>query len=319
MDVIYYSETFDGFLENTGATIGVFDGVHVGHQELIGALIKESKALLVTPTVITFNRHPDYYLNPRKAPKMLSSLNQRLRWFNQLGVKKVLVIEFNKEFASIKAEDFIKEILLKKLKTKLIVVGKNFKFGYKRLGDTALLERLSKPFGYQLEIFGPFEHKGNVVSSTLVRSLVNQGDIQSAQEFLGRPYQIEGVVVKGDGRGLQLGYPTANIATSPEILWPPNGIYAGAIEVPGVGNFKTAVSIGNRPTFYDEGPRALEAYLLDFSGNLYDKEVFLSFFKKLRNEIKFKTVEDLLVQMVTDVQEVRNLDYKIDLWQKKKS
>lgn len=299
--------------DKMAVSVGVFDGCHVGHQNLLNHLVEKAKEKNLKSCVITFRKHPDYFLRPDKAPKMLSTLDQRLGWFKELGVENVIVVDFDKHFSQLTAEQFIANLLIEKLKTKLVVVGHNFKFGKNRAGDINLLKQYQDKYGYTLDVFGPFKHNSEVVSSTLIRSLVKKGEIEIANELLNRRYEIVGKVVKGDKRGSELGFPTANVDTEKYLLWPQNGIYAGTVKIKNLGTYKAAISIGKRPTFYEQGVPSLEAYLLDFSYDIYGYEVTVGFVKRLRDERKFSDVKDLIVQMVKDVEETRNLDYKIEL------
>ena len=278
-----------------GLTIGNFDGVHIGHQALIQKLIEESKRRKITPSVMTFEPHPKEFFVPENAPTRLTSLREKLEFFLSCGVENVFVCAFNKKFASISSEVFMHQILKEQLKTKLIIVGDDFRFGAQRLAGT---EDLRKS-GFELFEIPEIDVKGKRVSSTSIREDLKEGRIESVTTFLGRPYTISGKVVEGDKRGRQMGFPTANIHmkhTRPALT----GVYAVKL-----GNRNGVANLGIRPTVAGIPKLLLEVHLLDFEGDLYGRQVEVIFIEKLREEQKFSGLPALKAAIHNDIEQAR--------------
>jgi riboflavin kinase / FMN adenylyltransferase len=271
------------------AAIGTFDGVHRGHRRVLETLLAESEEL--TPTVVTFWPHPRIVFGYDVA--LLSPLERRLELLADAGVAETLVLEFTPGFAATPAETFATE-LLRGMGTELVVAGPDFRFGHKRGGDLALLERL----GFRVRRVDPIEG----VSSTEIRRLLRAGEVVAAAELLGRPAEVEGPVVSGDARGGTLGFPTANLRVDAPLLVPANGIYAGRAE-----GHRAAVSIGTNP-HYGGRERRVEAFLLDFEGDLYGRRLIVQLWRRLRDERAFPSERELIEQIARDVEATRGAE-----------
>ena len=295
-------------------TIGVYDGVHLGHRALIGRVQTMAGELDAASAVVTFDRHPATVVRPDSAPKLLTDLAQRLELLASTGLDYAVVIPFDEERAQESAGDFVREVLVDCLRARAVVVGHDFHFGHGRAGNVPLLQRMGAEFGFDVLGIsrvgdGDADGEGNVVSSTRIRRALAGGDVAAAAALLGRPHEVRGVVVRGDQRGRDLGFPTANVAVPADVLLPADGIYAGWYERPdaaGRSVHPTAISVGRRPTFYDDAEASLlEAYLLDFDGDLYGEEARVRFVARLRGEVKFDSVDALVAQMARDVDATR--------------
>jgi riboflavin kinase/FMN adenylyltransferase len=289
----------------TVVTIGVYDGVHLGHRALIGRVRAMADELGAASAVVTFDRHPAEVVRPASAPGLLTDLDQRLELLASTGVDYTLVIHFDETRASESAEDFVREILVSCLHTRAVVVGHDFHFGKGRGGNVPLLQRMGAELGF--DVLGIMLVGDDVpVSSTRIRELLGAGDMDEAAELLGRPHEVRGVVDHGDGRGRRLGFPTANIAVPSEILLPADGIYAGWYERPAGDVHAAAISVGRRPTFHADAEHSLlEAYLLDFEGDLYGEPAKVRFVTRLRGEQKFDSADALVAQISKDVEATR--------------
>jgi riboflavin kinase/FMN adenylyltransferase len=300
-------------------TIGAFDGVHLGHQALL-RLVREQAAERDLPTaLVTFDRHPAQVVRPESAPKLLTGLAQKLELLEATGlVDHAVVLTFDENRRRESAEDFVTEVLGGCLNARLVVVGADFHFGNGRRGNVALLERMGRDLGFEVvgldlvrgDLASPGDAGPEAVtySSTLVRQRLAGGDVRGAAEILGRVHDVRGTVVEGDRRGRELGFPTANVAIPEEICLPAAGIYAGTFTgADGVAR-PAAISLGHRPTFYtDQAYLLLEAYLLDFTGDLYGQEASVGFVDRIRSEERFDSVEDLVAAMHRDVEAARRV------------
>jgi riboflavin kinase / FMN adenylyltransferase len=294
-------------------TIGAFDGVHLGHQALL-RMVRERAAERGLPTaLVTFDRHPAQVVRPESAPKLLTSLPQKLELLEATGlVDHALVLTFDEQRRRESAEDFVTQVLEGCLHARLVVVGADFHFGNGRRGNVALLERMGRDLGFDvvgLDLVRAAEDADRVTySSTLVRQRLADGDVRGAAEILGRVHEVRGTVVEGDRRGRELGFPTANVAVPEEICLPAGGIYAGTFTgTDGVAR-PAAISLGHRPTFYtDQAYLLLEAYLLDFNGDLYGQAASVGFVERIRAEERFDSVEALVAAMHRDVEAARRL------------
>ena len=319
------AEELAGAALGSAVTIGAYDGVHVGHQRLLGVLRARAEALGVPAVVVTFDRHPATVIRPESAPLLLTDNEQKLELLASCGVDLTVVVSFDTERANESATDFVDEVLCDGLGAKAIVVGEDFHFGHGRLGDVALLRRLGGERGFDVtgvelgaagELGGAAG--GATVSSTRIRALVAAGDVAAAARLLARPHEVRGEVVHGDGRGgSQLGMPTANVAVLPGIAVPALGIYAGWCRRADGSLHPAAISVGVRPTFAApaaaSSPAAappaplVEAYLIGFDGDLYGERVGVAFAERLREERRFERVDDLVEQMWADVEAVRRV------------
>lgn len=297
--------------EPCAVTIGAYDGVHLGHQAVIGRTRAEAAARGAKTAVVTFDRHPASVVRPSSAPKLLSTLDQKLELLDGLGVDYTYVVHFDAERSHESAEDFVREVLVDCLHATAIVVGSDFHFGRNRQGNVALLERIGKERAFEtigLDLVPSTVDSGRVVSSTAIREAVAAGDMAAAAAMLGRVHELRGFVAHGDKRGRTLGFPTANVAVPADLLLPGDGIYAGWYFRPDGSRYPTAVNVGRRPTFYQDAPVSLvEAFLIDFQGDLYDEPARVQFVTRLRPELKFESVDALVQRMRADVEEARRV------------
>ena len=298
MDVVTDPAGFVAPAAGTAVTIGAYDGVHRGHQFVIGQLRQLAEARGLATVVLTFDRHPASVVRPESAPKLLTDLDQKLENLASTGVDEAVVVPFDEARSQEEPEDFVRDVLAGALAARVVVVGEDFHFGRRRRGNVALLQEMGGALGFEVVhvplLPGP--------SSTAVRTLLAAGDVAGAADLLGRPHEVRGRVERGDRRGRDLGYPTANVAVPTEILLPAPGIYAGWYG----GDQAAAISVGSRPTFHDgAGPVVLEAYLLDFDGDLYGQAARVSFVSRLRDEERFESTDALVEQMARDVEATR--------------
>ncbi len=294
-------------------TIGVFDGVHRGHQQIIGHTVERARQLGIASVVVTFDPHPSEVVRPGSHPAILTESGRKAELVEELGVDVLCVIPFTLEFSHLSAETFVHDVLVEHLHASAVVVGENFRFGHRAAGDVALLERLGRTFGFIVE-GAPLISSAHgsdlnnpVVSSTYIRSCVDAGDVEAAARALGRPHRLEGIVVRGDRRGRGLGFPTANVASSPHAAVPADGVYAAWLARRGPDRreaLRAAVSIGTNPTFSGR-ERRVEAYVLDFDGDLYGERLALDFVSRLREMRKYDGIDPLLVQIEQDVADTR--------------
>jgi riboflavin kinase/FMN adenylyltransferase len=298
--------------EGAAVTVGFFDGVHLGHRAVIATARRLATARGATTAAVTFDRHPATVVRPESAPLLLTDLDQRLERLAEAGVEVTLVVPFDEVRAKEPAEEFVTEILVGCLAARAVVVGADFHFGHRRRGDVALLRAMGAEHGFEVHGVdlagagaGP---PGTVpaISSTAIRRALAAGDVAAANRMLGRPHEVRGVVERGDQRGAALGYPTANVAVPPSIQLPAPGIYAGWYVGPRGTAHAAAVALGRRPTFSPASDRLLlEAYLLDFEGDLYGEAAAVRFVERLRDEERFDSVEELVAQMGRDVEATR--------------
>ena len=282
--------------------LGVFDGVHLGHRALIAHLVRGSRAAGAATLAATFDPLPIEVLAPGAPPSALSDAEERCALLHEAGADAVALIRFDQAFAALPPETFVARLMSTGAVGR-VVVGSDFRFGRGRSGDLTLLRQLGQQHGFEVDEFPPLAIAGAVVSSTRIRNALRAGEAEIAAALLGRPYAVRGGVVRGEQRGRGLGYPTINIETPPQRVLPKDGIYAMWIEVGG-RRHRAAASLGLRPTF-GSGPRRLEAFLLDFSGELYGAHVRASFVRRLRDELYFEGPEALAAQIARDVEEAR--------------
>lgn len=290
-------------------TVGVFDGVHRGHQQLIGTAVRRGRERGLPTVLVTFDPHPAEIVRPGSHPARLTSLARRAELVSGLGVDAFCVLPFTTELARTEAAEFAHEVLVARLHAAAVVVGANFTFGHRAAGDVALLERLGARFGFAVEGLGlisdPTVDGGITFSSTYVRACIDAGDVTAAAAALGRPHRVEGVVVHGERRGRSLGFPTANVAMPPFTAVPADGVYAGRFVI-GERTLPAAVSVGTNPTFSGRA-RTVEAYVLDVDEDFYGHEVAVDFVHRLRGQQRFDAVEPLVAQMHRDVARTRQL------------
>jgi len=282
-------------------TIGVFDGVHAGHRYLLEKLQQRAAEKNLLSGVVTFNPHPQSVLHPHNQLPSLSSLDDRVRAFQELGVKIVAVLTFTPKVAQLSAREFM-SLVNKQLKMRGIMVGPDFTLGRGGEGNINLLRALGREMKFSVEVIPPLTINGEVVSSTLIRRALVQGDMRKVERLMGRYFYMGGKVITSDKRGRVLGFPTANLDIRPQQALPGNGIYATIAQVDGK-QFPSATNIGIRPTF-GEREKTVETHLLNYKGDLYGKDMRLEFVQKLRDEQRFPSSEELKVQIEKDVREV---------------
>ncbi|MFN3976449.1 MAG: bifunctional riboflavin kinase/FAD synthetase [Aquificaceae bacterium] len=285
----------------TVITVGNFDGVHLGHKLLLKKVKDRAEERGLKSLVLSFYPHPIKVLSPFQAPCELTDMHERAELILQEGIESVVFIKFDKNFATLSAEDFIKEVIVKRLRCKHLVVGYDWRFGYRREGEIELAREMGKGLGFEVEEVEPFRINGHVVSSTLIRRLLHMGRLQEASLYLGRNYSIKRRVIKGDGRGSSLGFPTANLEKT-EDLCLKEGVYVVRVE----NSFIGVANYGRRPTF-DGNKKVLEVHILDFQGNLKGKFIKVEFLEFLREEKKFNTPQDLIKQIEEDILRARSL------------
>jgi len=286
--------------------IGVFDGVHRGHQAVISTSARHAHSADGTPVVLTFDPHPAKILRPNDAPHLLTATQHKIALIRNLGVGHLLLIKFDKNFAATTPEDFIQQLVTHSKTLREICVGHEWSFGKNRTGNLDLLKKLGARFHFNVVGIPPVMAKGEVVSSTAIRQAVEDGDLKKAAQMLGRDYTILGTVVRGDNLGKKIGFPTANLSAHSE-QFPPNGIYFAEAWIEGV-LYHGVVNLGYRPTVSAEkNERVLEIHLLDFDRDIYGEDVELRFIQYLRPERKFESVDALVRQIDADVRQAREL------------
>jgi riboflavin kinase/FMN adenylyltransferase len=288
------------------AALGMFDGVHLGHQHIVASSVAAARDCGGLALVVTFDRHPAAIVAPERVPQLLQPLSARLAALERLQPEALWLISFDEAFSHKSGAEFIRELARDAAPLRRVCVGENFHFGHQRTGNAALLRQLSGELGFEFAAAGPVQADGQAISSTRIREAVRQGEFASAERLLGRPYELTGAVVRGDQVGRQLGYPTANLDVAGLVV-PPHGVYAtrgviGGREFPGVTN------LGLRPTLREAKPRLhVETHLFDFDGELYGQNVALRFAAKLRDEQRFASLEELRAQIQRDAAAARQV------------
>ena len=290
-------------------TIGAYDGVHRGHQAVIGQVRKEALQLGCQSVVVTFDKHPASVVRPESAPKLLTDLDQKLELLQQTGIDATLIVEFNRERSTEDPALFVKRVLVDTLRAQVVVVGEDFHFGFNRGGNVAMLRELGKQFDFQVEPVKLIARPDGVeepVSSTSIRRALAGGQVETATNLLGRAYEVRGVVVNGDKRGRIIGFPTANVEVPNAMCLPADGVYAGKFQCDDGSVHACAINLGRRPTFFEHADHSLlEAHLLDFDGDLYGQKVSVTFEHFLRSERKFDGLEAIKTQLQLDVAAAR--------------
>jgi riboflavin kinase/FMN adenylyltransferase len=286
-------------LRPTVLTLGVFDGLHLGHQKIMRTIVERARALQAVPTVITFDPHPRAVLHSESAPPLLQTLDQRIGAFEVLGLEQTIVIRFNRDFAATDAETFLREVIHDRLKAKEVYLGKGFAFGKNRAGNIELLKKLSAELGFLADEVPEVQLRGQRISSSRIRHLLLEGHINLARRMLGRPYGIEGRVVRGDRRGHKIGFPTANLQTVNRVM-PKNGVYVTSTLIDGQWR-RSITNIGVRPTFENQAEPTIETYILNWAGDLYGDVIRVRFLHRIRDERKFSGIEELKAQINKDL------------------
>lgn len=314
MEVLHDAGDWPGPAAGSVVTIGAYDGVHLGHQAVIAEVRRRAAAAGLVSAVVTFDRHPASVVRPESAPRLLTDLGQKLELLEATGIERALVISFDEGRSKEPAEEFVRTVLVEALGAKVVIVGEDFHFGHQRKGNVALLTDMGADLGFEVEglalvdAAGRPAGDGDKASSTAIRHALVAGDLDRAAAMLGRPYEVRGLVAHGDARGRELGFPTANVSVPGDILLPADGIYAGWYERTDGSVHPTAISLGRRPSFYEEAHASLlEAHLLDFAGDLYDEAAKVRFVARLRGEERFDDVDALVAQMRSDCDQARTL------------
>lgn len=302
-------------LDVTGSavTIGAYDGVHTGHRTILEAISRGAAEEGLETVVVTFDRHPAQVVRPESAPRLLTDLNQRLELLEAAGIDHTVVVTFDERRAGEPAAEFVQEVLIDGLHARQVIVGEDFHFGHRRQGNVDLLREMGATAGFDVlghHLVGPDgldARDDSNVSSTAIRRALVEGRLDDANRMLGRHHEMRGVVVDGDKRGREIGFPTANVAVPNEILMPADGIYAGRLRV-GSDSLPAAIYVGKRPTFYDdEEMTLLEVHCLDWEGDLYGEAVAVTFEYRLRDDRRFDSVEALAEQLALDCGQARKL------------
>jgi riboflavin kinase/FMN adenylyltransferase len=286
--------------DNCAVAIGNFDGVHLGHRKILQVLVEDAKKSNLFPLLLTFHPHPAKILAKRKF-EMLQTIEQRLDEIKKSGVQMTVVLSFDENLSQITAQEFIRTIIVQKLKAKKVIVGDNFRFGKDRDGDVEKLQEWSSHYKFSVRSVPPVIRQGSVVSSSLIRKLLHSGEIEKANKLLGRPYEIEGTVIRGKSRGKRLGFPTANIHPLNDIA--PPGVFISKV---GIGSrvYPSITHVGSKPTF-NEKDSMIESYVIDYNDSLYKKKLRVFFLKKIREEKKFETAEALSLQIKNDLEKTQ--------------
>jgi len=283
----------------TVVTLGVFDGLHLGHQLIMQTVVERAHALGAVPTVITFEPHPRAVLHPESAPPLLQTFDQKIEALGVLGIEQTIVIHFDKSFARIRAEDFLRDAVVDRLHAKEVYLGCGFAFGHDREGNIDLLRSVSQSLGFFADEVPEVRLRGRRVSSSRIRELLQQGRVNLARRMLGRPYGVEGRVVRGAERGITLGFPTANLHPQNRVI-PRNGVYVTATLIEGEWR-RSVTNVGTRPTFESSAVSSVETFVMNYSGDLYGDVVRVRFLHRLRDEKKFESVDQLKLQIERDV------------------
>lgn len=288
----------------TVLTLGVFDGLHLGHQEIMRTVVDRAKHAGAVPTAITFDPHPRAVLHADSAPPLLQTLDQRLANLEFLGIEQTIVVKFDRDFASQPAENFLSEIIRDRLHAKEVYLGKGFAFGKDRGGDIELLRKKAAELGFIADEVDEVQLRGRRISSSSIRKLLVEGRINLARRMLGRPYGVEGVIIRGNRRGHTIGFPTANLKPHNRVI-PKYGVYATATLIDGIWR-KSITNIGVRPTFENDAEPSIETFVFDFDGDLYGDVLRVRFLHRIRDERKFNGVDELKAQIELDTRRARN-------------
>jgi riboflavin kinase/FMN adenylyltransferase len=288
----------------TVLTLGVFDGLHLGHQLIIRTVVERARETGTVPTVITFDPHPRAVLHPESAPPLLQTLDQKVEGFGVLGIKQTIVIRFDEEFSQIRAQDFLRDVVKERLQAKEVYLGCGFAFGHDREGNIELLRRVSRESDFFADEVPEVRFRNQRVSSSKVRALLSEGKVNLARRLLGRPYGVEGLVEHGAERGAGLGFPTANLHPRNRVI-PKNGVYVTGTLIEGEWR-RSVTNVGVRPTFEADTEPSVETFVLNWAGDLYGDVVRVRFLHRLRDERKFTSIEELKAQIEKDVERAQS-------------
>ncbi len=289
--------------KNAVAVIGFFDGVHLGHRKILESCIKEAKKINGVSMVLTFNKPPLNVIKSEMFKKLIIPYEEKIKILRGLGVDYIVTANFDSNFLTMEPDKFCRDILIGRFHIKEIFVGSRFNFGFKAKGDVLFLKSFFKPYGIKINVVPLLKIKNEIVSSTNIRKHYSQGEISKIKNLLGRDPQVQGIVVKGAGRGKQLGFPTANIDICEIFVAPKDGVYLGTVEIAGSRHkpLPAIINVGDNPTF-KESKKWIEAFIINFEGDIYQKKIRISFLKRLRDEIVFESKDKLINQMKLDLQ-----------------
>jgi len=291
--------------------IGTFDGVHVGHRAVIGHAVALAAERSLLGSVVTFDRHPLAVVDPSHAPRLLTPLTEKIRLIEELGPEELVLLPFDEGLAALTPAGFCDQVLAEALQARVVVVGENFNFGAGGSGDAAQLRTCGAAHGFETVAVGLITEHGKTISSTRIRRLLNHGELEEVREILGRPPSASGLVVVGERRGRTLGVPTANIDVEAGMIFPGRGVYGARVLVDGAW-YRGAVNIGHNPTFRSKAAETthvtVEAFLLGFSGDIYERPIRVDFLHKIRDERRFDAVEELVAQMRRDIAQTADLE-----------
>jgi riboflavin kinase/FMN adenylyltransferase len=305
MEIIIGLEAFNRIYHNTVLTIGNYDGVHLGHQKILSQVLQKAHEIQGTAMIMTFDPHPVKVLAPERNIKLLTTPEEKMRLIEAMGIDVMLLINFNKEFANMLPDDFIDNVLVKRLRVREIIVGTNYAFGKQKKGTIDLLRRRGEKYGFEAKAVRQVTVHGNIVSSSAIRSLLLKGSVREASNYLGRAYSIEGKVIRGKARGQNLlNIPTANITTPVEIA-PKEGVYAVRIGMKGQ-LYDGVANIGKNPTFGNQ-EISYEVHVFNFSGNLLGEDLRIFFIDRLRGERTFPDISGLIKQIRIDMEHAREI------------
>ncbi|ABY94859.1 MULTISPECIES: bifunctional riboflavin kinase/FAD synthetase [Thermoanaerobacter] len=303
MQIVYESNA-SKYKEAKVIALGNFDGVHIGHQELIKQAIALSKENNLASAVFTFKQHTSKILTPDKQPELITTYQKKVEILKQFNLDYGIFFDFTESFSKLTAEEFIKKILVELLNIKIAVVGHNYRFGYKALGNVDTLKKYSKIYSYKVYVVPPVIREGIVVSSSYIRELIKSGKVEEANSLLGRFFSLQGKVIHGQEIGRKLGFPTANLQISEDLVLPKAGVYVTRVKIE--DKFYIAVTnVGSKPTFGGKSI-SVESYILDYNENLYDKYLEVEFITRIRDEIKFQNLEALKEQVFKDINYAKN-------------
>ncbi len=306
MELIYGVDRFKKCDRALYLALGNFDGIHMGHKELINQVVSHAQANQGIAAAFIFEPHPIKVLHPEKAPKMLVTAERKAHLLKELGLDILIYQEFTRDISCWTPEHFAQEILVDKLAAQKVFVGFNYSFGHKGRGTPEMLGLLGKELGFDVQVIPPVEVQGHLVSSSLIRQLLKSGDIPNAAAMLGYEPMLRAQVVPGENRGASLGFPTANLKFSEDLIIPGPGVYAARIIID-QKVYKSVVNIGTKPTFHDNYPLTVEVHIIDFSGDVYGAEIELVFVSKIRDEKKFAGIQELVEQIRKDREQAINI------------
>jgi riboflavin kinase/FMN adenylyltransferase len=301
---IFHGTENANILRPTVLTLGVFDGLHMGHQKIVETVVNRAKELHAIPTAITFDPHPRAVLHPESAPPLLQTLDQRLAALEVLGIEQTIVIPFSREFASIEAEEFLRDVIYDRLQAKEVYLGRGFAFGKNRAGNIELLRKISAELGFFADEVSEVQLRGQRISSSKIRELLAAGRVNLARGMLGRPYGVEGKIIRGDRRGHTIGFPTANLLPQNRVI-PRTGVYVTATLI-GETWRRSITNVGVRPTFGNDLEPSVETYIFDFDGDLYGDVLRVRFLHRIRDERKFSGIDELKAQIERDSRRALN-------------